>query len=613
MGPTPQFSSTHSRAAHDVPRIIDFIRPYGFAATCVALAVLARLSLDPLIGFQFPYGTLYFAVLLSAWYGGIGAALAALALAVLAEVHFILPPRGGWWVTGLDQKIGLGQFIAVGTGIALIGGAMKSARRSAEASLRAEKASNNRAALSKELVAQAPAAIAMLDRDMRYLAASRRWLDDYGLTGQSIEGRYHYDVFPDLPQRWKDVYEGCLAGSIARADEDLFERADGSRQWLRWEVRPWYINPKTIGGIFIFSEDITAQKQAVLQQHATEVRYRKVIESSLECIWITTDGRFVFANSHIARLLDVGGPEDLIGRASLDFVHPDDRARGIERFAIVLDHGRATPLEEIRVLGRDGRIIPLEIQAVPFDYDGKPSVLSVARDVSERKRLETEPVEDDPGVANLARMIKEAAWRGADLTQRLLAFSRQQPLRPVAIDINGLIADTTKLLKATLGEQIEIQSILQRDLHKALVDPSQLTASIINLALNSRDAMPGHGRLVIETEDVFLDEDYARANSEVSPGAYVMIAISDTGTGIPAAILGKVFDPFFTTKEVGRGTGLGLSMVYGFVKQSNGHVKIYSEEGHGTPVKLYLPKARGDEGAPQRRHDPSPTSSCPVP
>jgi signal transduction histidine kinase/ActR/RegA family two-component response regulator len=326
----------------------------------------------------------------------------------------------------------------------------------------------------------------------------------------------------------------------------------------------------------------------------------------------------------------------------MDFVHPDDRAKLIDRVALVLEHGEATPLEEARFLGPSGRIVQLEIQAVPFEYDGKPSVLSVARDVSERKRLEAElmqsqkmetigqltggvahdfnnlltvitgaidlvveAVEDDPAIAGLAKMIKEAAWRGADLTQRLLAFSRRQPLQPAVIDVNRLITDTTKLLKATLGEQIEIKTMLQDDLERALVDPGQLTASIINLALNSRDAMPEQGKLVIETYDVVLDEDYANANSEVTPGPYVMIAISDTGTGIPSAILPKVFDPFFTTKEVGRGTGLGLSMVYGFVKQSDGHVKIYSEEGHGTTVKLYLPKAQEEETSPRRGHDPA--------
>src|SRR5882724_48624 len=639
MRPMPQFLT--ERHGHDGERILDFIRPYVFAATCVVLAVLARLSLDPLIGFQFPYATLYFAVLLSAWYGGIGAALVALALGVLAEVHFLLPPRGGWWVTGFDQKVGLGQFIAVGTGIALIGGAMMSARRAAEASLRAERATNNRSTLLKEFVDQAPAAIAMLDREMRYVAASRRWHDDYGLTGIPIENRCHYDIFPDLPQRWKEIHRSCLAGSVARSDEDLFERADGSRQWLRWEVRPWYVSPDTIGGLFLFSEDISTQKQAELQQQASEARYRKVIDASLECIWITTGGRIVFANSHAASLFDAQSPEDLTGRVCMDFMHPEDRPKLIDRLALVLEHGKATPLEDARFVRPDGRIVQLEIQAVPFEYDGKSSVLSVARDVSERKRLETELIQaqkmeavgqltggvahdfnniltvitgtidllvdavDDPDIANLAKMIKEAAWRGADVTQRLLAFARRQPLQPTATDINRLIADTTRLLKATLGEQIEIQQILRRELQKALVDPSQLTASIINLALNSRDAMPGQGKLVIETDDIILDEDYAQANREVVPGAYVMIAISDTGTGIPAAILHKVFDPFFTTKEVGRGTGLGLSMVYGFVKQSNGHLKIYSEEGHGTTVKLYLPKAEGDVGARQRRPDPS--------
>jgi CheY-like chemotaxis protein len=149
------------------------------------------------------------------------------------------------------------------------------------------------------------------------------------------------------------------------------------------------------------------------------------------------------------------------------------------------------------------------------------------------------------------------------------------------------------LLRPTLGEQIEIHPLLARDAWTALVDPSQLTTAILNLALNARDAMPAGGKLVLETNNIYLDEGYANLHSEVAAGNYVMIAVSDTGAGIPAGNLEKVFDPFFTTKDVGKGTGLGLSMVFGFVKQSNGHIKIYSEEGHGTAVKIYLPRATG--------------------
>ena len=141
--------------------------------------------------------------------------------------------------------------------------------------------------------------------------------------------------------------------------------------------------------------------------------------------------------------------------------------------------------------------------------------------------------------------------------------------------------------------------MLAHDAAPALIDPSQLSTAILNLALNARDAMPNGGKLTLETRNVVLDEDYASMNSEVSPGNYVMIAVSDTGEGIPGSLLDKVFDPFFTTKDVGKGSGLGLSMVYGFVKQSNGHIKIYSEPGHGTTVKLYLPQATGvPEDAP---------------
>src|SRR6185437_9509543 len=204
-----------------------------------------------------------------------------------------------------------------------------------------------------------------------------------------------------------------------------------------------------------------------------------------------------------------------------------------------------------------------------------------------------EAVEDRPELASIARLIDDAAERGAQLTKHLLAFARKQPLQPVEIDVNSLILEAGKLLHPTLGEQIEISPKLEQNAWPALVDPSQLTTAVLNLALNARDAMSRGGKLTLETDNVHLEEDYVRLHPEVAPGDYVMIAVSDTGTGIPAALLEKVFDPFFTTKEVGKGTGLGLSMVFGFVKQSGGHIKIYSEEGHGTTVKIYLPRSSG--------------------
>jgi signal transduction histidine kinase/CheY-like chemotaxis protein len=202
-------------------------------------------------------------------------------------------------------------------------------------------------------------------------------------------------------------------------------------------------------------------------------------------------------------------------------------------------------------------------------------------------------VKGQPHLVQITNMIGAAAARGADLTQHLLAFARRQPLQPRSIDVNTLVVDVARLLRPTLGEQIEIESMLAYDSAPALIDPSQLSTAILNLALNARDAMPDGGKLTLETKNVVLDQNYAAMNNEVTPGNYVMIAVSDTGEGIPARLLDKVFEPFFTTKEVGKGSGLGLSMVYGFVKQSNGHIKIYSEEGHGSTVKLYLPQATG--------------------
>jgi PAS domain S-box-containing protein len=200
-------------------------------------------------------------------------------------------------------------------------------------------------------------------------------------------------------------------------------------------------------------------------------------------------------------------------------------------------------------------------------------------------------VAHDPQLAAITKMIDDAATRGAELTRRLLAFARKQALQPRETDINALVAESAKLLRPTLGEQIEIETTLAEDAWPALIDPSELSSAVINLSINARDAMPEGGKLTLETRNVMLDEAYAAENADVTPGPYVMIAVSDTGTGIPADIRDKVFEPFFTTKGVGKGTGLGLSMVFGFIKQSGGHIKIYSEVGHGTSIKMYLPRA----------------------
>jgi len=204
-----------------------------------------------------------------------------------------------------------------------------------------------------------------------------------------------------------------------------------------------------------------------------------------------------------------------------------------------------------------------------------------------------EAVADRPELVAIAKMIDEAAVRGGDLTQRLLAFARKQPLQPREVDVNSLVIETANLLRPTLGEHVEVHMVLAGDASRALIDPSQLTNAILNLALNARDAMRDGGKLTIETSNVVLDDNYAGLNADVTVGQYVMVAVTDSGHGIPAGILNNVFEPFFTTKDVDKGSGLGLSMVYGFVKQSNGHIKIYSEEGHGTTVRIYLPQATG--------------------
>jgi signal transduction histidine kinase len=235
---------------------------------------------------------------------------------------------------------------------------------------------------------------------------------------------------------------------------------------------------------------------------------------------------------------------------------------------------------------------------VAHDFNNLLTVMLGGLDSIERHIGE---IPESPAIAAIKRaaaMAIKAVDRASTLTHRLLAFSRRQPLEPKPIDANRLVADMSEILRRTLGETIDLETVLAGGLWSVLADPNQLENSLLNLAVNARDAMPEGGKLTIETGNTYLDEAYVAKLVEPLPaGQYVMIAVSDTGTGMDSETLDRAFEPFFTTKDIGRGTGLGLSQVYGFVLQSKGYVRIYSELGQGTVVKLYLPRRVGADDA----------------
>ena len=239
---------------------------------------------------------------------------------------------------------------------------------------------------------------------------------------------------------------------------------------------------------------------------------------------------------------------------------------------------------------------------IAHDFNNMLAIVIGSLELARRRLAGTE----HPAVMKCLDNAAEGANRAATLTARLLAFSRQQPLEPRVIDVNKLAGGMSELLQRSIGEAIHIETVLAGGLWKVLVDPAQLESAIVNLAVNARDAMPDGGKLTIETQNAELDERYAAAHNEVAAGQYVVISVTDSGAGMSREVLERAFDPFYTTKGPGQGTGLGLSQVFGFVKQSSGHIKLYSEVGHGTTVKIYLPRHRGE--SPVAAEEASPSS-----
>lgn len=360
----------------------------------------------------------------------------------------------------------------------------------------------------------------------------------------------------------------------------------------------------------------------------SETRYRSLVQSAVYGIYRSSvDGRFLDVNPALVSMLGYESADELL-KVSLTrdlYVDPEERMR------LISTHERNRPVQNVEVRWRrkDGRPLTVRLSGRAItDSQGEIKEFEmIAEDVSERRLLEEQLRHSQKmeaigrlagGIAhdfnNLLTVIKgyselvleelenadplrcevqevqKAADRAAGLTRQLLAFSRQQVLAPRVLDLNQVIRDMDRLLHRLMGDDIDLTINLDPNLGRAKTDPGQIEQVVMNLAVNARDAMPKGGKLMIETMNAELDEGYVREHAAVNPGAYVMIAVSDTGVGMTEDIRSRIFEPFFTTKEPGKGTGLGLSTVYGIVKQSDGYVWVYSEAGIGTTFKVYLPR-----------------------
>jgi two-component system cell cycle sensor histidine kinase/response regulator CckA len=495
-------------------------------------------------------------------------------------------------------------------------------RHAREAQARAQDELRRSEARYRALIEQAADAILIADATGQLIDANRKACDLMGYTRDELLQLGIADTYPPDDRLVAIQRLGALAAGHDVVAERRMRRKDGADFMV--EVSVTRLRDGRIQGIV---RDITERKHVESALRESEERYHTLIEGVRDIIFaLAPDGTVMSLNAAFETV--TGWPAaEWLGKPFEQLVHPDDLGLLFELVERAVRR-QAGPVSQLRVRTRKGDYRMGEFAATPQFREGQlVGVLGIARDITDRLSLEQQLrqaqkmeavgrlaagvahdfnniltaitgyaqllledlVPNDPHREDVDE-IRKAADRAAGLTRQLLAFSRQQILQPTVLDLNILVSETEGMLGRLLGEDIQLATRLAPDLGAVKTDRSQIEQVIMNLAVNARDAMPQGGQLTIETANIEMDDGYAREHFPAVPGSYVMLAVSDTGTGMTPETEAHMFEPFFTTKEKGKGTGLGLATVYGIIKQSAGFIWVYTEPGHGATFKIYLPR-----------------------
>src|SRR5712692_5052529 len=469
--------------------------------------------------------------------------------------------------------------------------------------------------------------MAILDPQGRYVYVNPAYAQMIGNTNRETM----------LGKLWQDVSDSHDVAPVASGIREALKRHGKWFGTLTLHHRDGTVVPTEMavtsmpdGGTICVSHDISQRISAQRERAETEIKYRTLIEQVAAISYIAelgTYGQWLYVSPQVESILGYTADEWLSSSKNwINHVHPDDHpiVNAAEESC-----QRGQPFQaEYRITRKDGAVIWVSDSAVVVrGSDSHPVMEGLIVDITDRKLLEDQLQQarkieavgrlaggvahdfnnlltiikgylemalqrclDRPELHSDIRHIEEAADRAVTLVRQLLAFSRKQVLRPKILDLNTIVMNLDQLLRRLMNENIEMKTFVSKDLGPIKADPSQIEQVIMNLVVNARDALPDGGRILIETSNVDLDSAYTRDHAVVAPGPYVLLAVSDTGIGMSADTVGHIFEPFYTTKENGRGTGLGLSTVYGIVKQSGGYVWVYSEPGRGSTFKVYLPR-----------------------